>query len=46
MKVCVVHRARFIIRTFLAVALSFACLGSGIAQTQDSTAHEPTAAAN
>ena len=46
MKVCIVHRAWFILRTLLAVALSFACLGSGIAQTQDLTAHEPTAAEN
>jgi hypothetical protein len=46
MKVCVVQRARFIIRTVLAVAPTYACLGSGIAQTQASTAHEPTAAEN
>src|SRR5271169_883622 len=46
MNVCLVHCARFIIRTVLAVALTFTCLGSGIAQTQDSIAHEPTAAEN
>ncbi len=38
--------ARFITRTVLAVALTFACLESGIAQAQESTAHEPSAAEN
>ena len=46
MTVCVVQLARFIIRTILAVALTFACLNSGIAQAQELTAHEPTAAEN
>jgi len=46
MTVCVVQLARFIIRTILAVALTFACLNSGIAQAQGFTAHEPLAAEN
>ena len=46
MKVCVVQLARFIIRTVLAAALTFACLKSGIAQAQELTAHEPSAAEN
>ncbi len=46
MTVCVVQLARFIIRTILAVALTFACLNSGIAQAQELTAHEPSAAEN
>ena len=46
MTVCVVQLARFIIRTILAVALTFACLNSGIAQAQELTTHEPTAAEN
>jgi hypothetical protein len=46
MTVCVVQLARFIIRTILAVALTFACLNSGIAQAQELTAHEPPAAEN
>jgi hypothetical protein len=46
MTVCVVQLARFIIRTILAVALTFARLNSGIAQAQELTAHEPSAAEN
>ena len=46
MTVCVVQLARFIIRTILAGALTFACLNSGIAQAQEFTAHEPSAAEN
>jgi hypothetical protein len=46
MTVCVVQLARFIIRTILALALTFACLNSGIAQAQELTAHEPSAAEN
>ena len=46
MTVCVVQLARFIIRTILALALTFACLNSGIAQAQELTAHEPPAAEN
>jgi ABC-type phosphate transport system substrate-binding protein len=46
MTVCVVQLARFIIRTILAVALTFACLNSGIAQAQELTPHEPSAAEN
>jgi len=42
----VVQFGRFFIRTVLAVALTFACLGSGIAQAQDLTAHESSAAEN
>jgi hypothetical protein len=45
-KVCVVHCPRFIIRIVLAPVLTFACLESGIAQAQESTAHEPSAAEN
>jgi hypothetical protein len=44
--VCVVQLARFIVRTILAVALTFACLDSDIAQAQELTAHEPSAAEN
>ena len=33
-------------KNILAVALTFACLKSGIAQAQESTAHEPSAAEN
>jgi hypothetical protein len=43
---CVVQLARFIIRAILVVALTFACLNSGIAQAQELTAHEPSAAEN
>src|ERR1700693_3163518 len=46
MTVCLVQLARFIIRTILAVALTFACLNSGIAQAQELIAHEPSAAEN
>jgi Putative MetA-pathway of phenol degradation len=46
MTVCVVQLVRFIARTILAVALTFACLDSGIAQAQELTAHEPSAAEN
>jgi hypothetical protein len=46
MTVYVVQLARFIVRTILAVALTFACLHSGIAQAQELTAHEPSAAEN
>jgi hypothetical protein len=46
MTVCVVQLARFITRTILAVALTFACLNSGIAQAQELTAHEPSTAEN
>jgi hypothetical protein len=46
MKLCVVHCPRFIIRTVVAAALTVACLESGIAQAQESTAHEPSAAEN
>ena len=46
MTVCVVQLARFIVRTILAVALTFACLDLGIAQAQELTAHEPSAAEN
>ena len=43
MRVCIVQPARFLIRTVLAVALSFACLQSGMAQTQELTAQQPPA---
>ena len=46
MTVCVVRLARFIVTTILAVALTFACLDSGIAQAQELTAHEPAAGEN
>ena len=46
MMVYVVQLARFFIRTVLAVALTFACLGSGIAQAQEFTAHESSVAEN
>src|SRR4029077_6603081 len=46
MTVWFVHFARLIISTILAVALIFACLSSGIAQAQELTAHEPSAAEN
>jgi len=46
MTVCVVQLARFIIRTILAVALTFACLNSGIAQAQELTTQQPSAAEN
>src|ERR1700730_1995502 len=46
MMVYVVQLARFITRTVLVVALTFACLGSGIAQAQELTAHESSAAEN
>ena len=46
MIVCVVRYPRFILRTVLALALTVACLGSGIAQTQESTAREPSADVN
>jgi hypothetical protein len=42
----VVQFDRFFIRTVLAVALIFACLRSSIAQAQDLTAHESSAAEN
>jgi hypothetical protein len=44
MKVCLVHCVRFIIRTVVAAALIIASLESGIAQAQELTAHEPSAA--
>jgi hypothetical protein len=46
MTVCVVQLARLSVRTILAVALTFACLDSDIAQAQELTAHEPSAAEN
>jgi hypothetical protein len=46
MTVCVVQLARFIIRTILAVALTFACLNSAIAQAPELTAQQPSAAEN
>ena len=46
MTVYVVQLARFIVRTILAVAFTFACLDSGIARAQELTAHEPSAAEN
>src|ERR1700681_1232440 len=46
MMIYVVQFDRFFIRTVLAVALTCACLGSGIAQAQDLTAHESSAAEN
>jgi hypothetical protein len=46
MMIYVVQFGRFFIRTVLAVALTFACLGSGIAQAQELTAHESSAAEN
>ena len=42
----VIQLARFITRTVLVVALTAACLNSGMAQAQELTAHEPTAAEN
>jgi len=46
MKLCVVNCPRFIIRIVVAAALTVACLESGIAQAQELTAHEPSAAEN
>jgi len=46
MKVCVVHCARLIITTVVAAALTLAGLESGIAQAQESSAHELSAAEN
>jgi hypothetical protein len=43
MMVYVVQLARFFIRIVLAVALTFACLGSGTAQAQELTAQQPSA---
>jgi hypothetical protein len=45
-KVCVVHCPRFIKRIVVTPALTFACLESGIAQAQEPTAHESSAAVN
>jgi len=46
MKVCVVHCARLIITAVVAAALIVAGLESGIAQAQESSAHELSAAEN
>ena len=46
MKLCVVHCPQFIIKLVIAAALTVACLESGIAQTQESTAHEQSTADN
>jgi hypothetical protein len=46
MMLFVIQLARFITRTVLVVALTAACLNSGMAQAQELTAHEPTAAEN
>ena len=46
MKVYVAQLARFIIRTVLVIALTLACLNSSVAQAQELTAHEPSAAEN
>src|ERR1700693_2075462 len=46
MTVCLVQLARFIIRTILAVALTVVCLSSSIAQAQELTAQQPSAAEN
>jgi hypothetical protein len=46
MKVCVVHCARLIITTVVAAALTVAGLESGIAQAQEASAHELSAAEN
>jgi hypothetical protein len=42
----VMQLARFITRTVVVVALTVACLGSGIAQAQELTAQQPSAAEN
>jgi hypothetical protein len=46
MKLCVVHCPQFIIKLVIAAVLTVACLESGIAQAQESTAYEPSAAEN
>jgi hypothetical protein len=46
MKVCVVQLARFIIRAVLVVALTVACLQSVVAQAQELTTQQPSAAEN
>src|ERR1700730_10806533 len=46
MTLFVIQLARFITRTVLVVALTAACLNSGMAQAQELTAHEPTTAEN
>jgi hypothetical protein len=46
MMLLVIELTRFIARTVLAVALTFACLNSGFAQAQELVAHEQPAAEN
>jgi hypothetical protein len=46
MMLFVTQLARFVTRTVVVVALTVACLGSGIAQAQELTAQQPSAAEN